>query len=75
MKLNTYIPHDLEAYPFYFKTSSLVGNEDKLFIRLSTFSRANRYIYWTVGLYLSRPPEVRIDDCGDFGIPLNASLK
>ena len=72
---NTLIPHDLESYPFYFKTTSLVGSEDWIKIKLFTTSLTKSYINTTVRLDLSSdPPYVRIDDCAK-GSSLNTNLK
>ena len=72
---NTYIPHDLESYPFYFKINSLMGSEDWIEIRLYSASRTEDYIFTTVWLYLSHPPDIWVEYCSTGWKLLNTSLK
>ena len=75
----TFIPHDLESYPFYLKTSSLVGSKDEITIDLITAPAGRThylYMYTTVRLHRSSDsPSVLIEDCTDNRIPLNSSLE
>ena len=72
----TPISYDLDNNPLLFKTSSLVGSYDILYIGLyGLISPGEQYKYTMFGLYLSNPPMVLLSGCQIEWQYLNTYLK
>ena len=67
-----YIPHDLESYPFFFKTTSMVGSWDKIGIELVAKSTLKSTYVW---LHLTNSPYVKMEACNKDGKLMNTPLK
>ena len=69
------MPHDLESYPFYFKTTSMVGSGDKIGIELMTKSLTSTLEGTYVWFYLTNPPYVKMKPCNKDAVLLDTTLK